>query len=176
MSKKRIVSLAIAICFASPLLAAPPGIPLFKALCVAEKETGFNWTNGAWTPANFKADTKIIAEKIDPVLAAEKSKGLRPIMCDEQKEQAFGDFAATTACYYIRELGSKAIPVVAGAEKCTEYSEKKVLQSISCNRMTFTPDGNFIRFPWHMDIDPSPKNGYKDSLVLTVGKCAKIDE
>ena len=37
----------------------------FKVICVEEKSTGFNWDADNWVQKNFKANKKIIIQKID---------------------------------------------------------------------------------------------------------------
>lgn len=134
----------------------------FKTLCVSENETGFNWVAGDWVQTNFKPGEKLLIQKIvgsTPHCKADVASGM------------FG----TTGCYQIKVLGSPPsfldIP-----EMCDEVSDKNSLTVVHCRKISFHPDGRFIRLPWHSDISDKPKNGLKDSLVLSVGKCSRIIE
>ena len=134
----------------------------FKTLCVSEKETGFNWVSGDWVQANFKPEEKILIQKI---------VGSAPTCKPDVKDGMFG----TTGCYLIKSLGTS--PTFLGIpENCDEISEKNSLKVVHCPKISFHPNGRFIRFPWHADISDNPKNGNKDSLILAVGKCSRIVE
>jgi hypothetical protein len=134
----------------------------FKALCVSEKETGFNWVSGDWVQTNFKAGEKLLIQKIAPK---------EPWCKADTKNGMFG----TSGCYQIKALGS-APSISDIPEMCDEISEKNTLKVVHCRKISFHPDGRFIRLPEHSDISDNPKNGVKDSLALSVGKCSRIVE
>ena len=136
---------------------------LFKTLCVSEKETGFDWQSGNWVQKNFKPGEQLLIQKIagsDPFCKAD-------VTTDKS--------GFSKGCYQIKVLGSPSsfldIP-----EVCDEASEKNSLKVVHCRRISFHPDGRFIRLPWHADIFDNPKNDTKDSLVLSVGRCSRIVE
>jgi len=56
----------------------------------------------------------------------------------------------------------------------------RALHSVTCESssepITFAPDGWFHRAELHEDIENNPKDDYKDSLVIEVGKCAVISK
>lgn len=143
-----------------------------KAICVEEKATGFNWRDGAWVQANFKPGKKILVQRLDLQAYESKPPKERPMLCKEEPSQRFGTITWSTGCYLIKDMGSPTY--MFNAEMCTEMFEGKVLATIQCKRFTFHPDGAFIAFPWHVDIDTKPKDGSKDSLVLAVGTCSRL--
>ena len=67
---------------------------------------------------------------------------------------------------------------------CSEnhFRERKTLTwhvSFSCKShdsgiFHMRPNGHFHSGTVHSDLEPKPKNDYKDSLVIYVGKCASI--
>lgn len=145
-----------------------------KTICVREKATGFNWRDGAWVQANFKPGQQILVQRLDLQVYASKPLKERPMLCNDEPSQQFGTITWSKGCYLIKDMGSPTY--MFNAEMCTEMFEDKVLATIQCKRFTFHPDGAFIEFPWHVDIDPKPKGGSKDSLVLAVGTCSRLAE
>lgn len=151
-----------------------PELPLFKAVCIRDKATGFNWRSGDWIQTNFAPGKQIFIQKIDIVKNSTKPFNERAIFCKEEEGFQSGEFAGSKGCYVIKEAGRETLPI--DGKMCTEFFKNRQLQSISCEKITFHPDGNFIELPWHSDIDQRPKDDYKDSLILSVGKCSKFIE
>lgn len=149
-------------------------ITSFKAICIREKASGFSWKDGEWTQANFKPGNQILVQKLDFQTFASKPIQERPILCQSEPTQEYGNTKISKGCYLIKEVGAPAY--IFSAEMCAEIMEGNAIKSIQCRRLSFHPDGPFIEFPWHADIDPKPKDNYKDSLVLHVGKCSRLAE
>lgn len=167
------------LCIAPLALAQVKPLPPFRALCVSDKETGFNWKAGDWVPVNFKAGTKVVVQKLDLATYESKPFNERPMRCTKE-EMRTGELLAGNArgCYHIKEMGMNP-PLMFNAEVCEEkvdYSSGMVeLVSVKCGQMTFHPDGGFIRLPSHDNVSRMPPKDYKDSLVLSVGKCSRLD-
>jgi hypothetical protein len=149
-------------CVHSTLSAQQSAPRPLKTLCVSEKETGFNWVSGDWVQTNFKAGEKLLIQKI-----------VEPTpYC---KADTTPSSLSTKGCYQIKVLGSPP-SFLDFPDECDEISEKNSLKVVHCRKISFQPDGRFIRLPWHADIFENPKNNTKDSLVLAVGKCSRIVE
>jgi hypothetical protein len=142
----------------------------FKSLCIEDAATGFNWTAGKWKQANFKVGDRYIVSK----LSAEEAKRIAPVQCASEKiAEPFFGMRSVAACYTIKAFGEEVAQYLDG-ETCQESYIDDVLVSVKCERLTFLPNGDFIKLPWHANIGRKPKNDYKDSLVLSVGVCNKI--
>ena len=173
---KRIFAAAVA-CLAS--LTGAQNVPPFTALCLSELEGGFNWEKGAWVHARYKADDKIIVQKIDHVAALKNNTTDIPYRCksiDPELYESSPNFNLREACYVIRDVGTDT-NLLFDAEKCYEsYSKEGVLMDVQCPRFEFSPNGLFIKLPSRasMNLSKNPPNGYKDSLALAVGTCSKL--
>ena len=157
----------------------------FHALCVQEKAAGLNWKDGAWVPANFGGDKrKLLVQKVDFAANASKPHGQRFVFCKaEAKRSQEADYMVVDACYMWREFGTE-LNVMFDADMCREFYIEGKLDHVACssvNRgqgaLTFHPDGNFIELPsgGNLNISAKPKNDYKDSLAIAVGKCSRLD-
>jgi hypothetical protein len=144
----------------------------FKALCIQDAATGFNWESGKWKQANFKAGDRFIVSKLtrDEILKLESASCSPANVPDE-----FFGFRSVSACYTIKEFGEESIKYVDG-EMCEELYTGDVLSGVRCKQMSFLPNGDFIKLPWHSDIRRKPPKDYKDSLVLSIGVCSKISQ
>lgn len=151
------------------------------ALCVSEQSTGFDWNDRKWVHKKFKGGDKYLAKKIsfEKYDTPEKKQSNDLHLCEEPRvrgstksEQFFG---FVEACYEIKEMGRKSD--ILSRAMCDEMWVDGKLKKISCERHTphfyFLPEGAFIVYPWHSDIDQT-KNS-KDSLSIDVGICSKID-
>ena len=159
--------------------------PLFTSQCISKKETGFNWENNWWISINFQPGKIYMARKIDHSDKAFKGKDMMdtPYNCKGIEDRIYdlgffdnGD-KAREACYTTKAHGSSE-SLFFSAEKCHErYDKSGRLKEVQCKQMRFSPDGLFIRLPWEasMDLNPYPDKGYKDSLNLSVGTCARIN-
>ncbi|MBQ0945136.1 hypothetical protein KAK07_17495 [Ideonella sp. 4Y16] len=147
----------------------------FKALCVAEKSTGFNWKSGQWVQANFKAERKLIVQKLDLDKYRTKPAHERPLACSDDAMNSYDSKVLSKGCYLIKEMGSPTF-IMFDSEVCIEAQVGDRLQSVQCKKLTFNPDGAFIEYPWHSDISPKPKDDYKDSLIVSVGTCSRLSD
>jgi hypothetical protein len=152
-------------------------------LCVTENATGFNWRDKKWVQANFKGDVKYLAIKVplEKYRDAESRRTEQSFLCKdpevhhwskETNEKPFDGYVL--ACYQIKRMGSSGGFLDYGM--CQEAWSKGKLTKIFCDKhvspMYFAPDGAFIKYPWHSDIDPTQEK--KDSLALAVGSCSTI--
>ena len=159
-------------------------LPNFKQLCVVDKSTGFYWRNGAWLNTKFKTD-KYIVSKITPPLNREEALKKKDV--EERKafvycrqymtkpEHEEGDFRYFNACLKIQEVGSK----YRDHKICSEFHSKLKEENnwsihFNCEGFNFSPNGNFHMATIHDQLEDKPKNGYKDSLSISVGKCVDI--
>ena len=150
-------------------------VPIFNALCVTDESTGFNWKDGDWVKANFKADKKVLVIKIDMAENNAKPKNERQLRCEAERgfDEGFGS-VINSACYLVKEMGHKPLPYDAGM--CAESFNEGVLKSIECDHFTFLPDGAFVQYSNSEDVSRFPKDDYKDSIYVSVGKCNKINK
>ncbi len=158
-------------------------LPPMTSLCISEESTGFNWRGNRWNQANFAKGDKYIVNKLpsskyDSAKARAESKLFfceDPSVTDLSKPgENFSGWIG--ACYQIKEMGKESYPTLE-SRRCTELWEQGRLKKISCEKhipqFFFNPDGSFIRYPWHSDIEKTAEK--KDSLVVEVGSCSKIN-
>lgn len=138
------------------------------AVCTRELATGFNWENGKWVQANFPSGRKTIVRKIDTSYFTKNPDELRPSECMPSGKR-IEDPYYKEGCYLIENEGIKKSVIF--AEKCTEIIQGNKIHSVQCRNMTFNPDGQFVIKPLHANIEDNPSEGYKDSLVISVGRC-----
>jgi hypothetical protein len=74
----------------------------------------------------------------------------------------------------VKEFGQPTLPMK--AEMCVEEFEKTKIKQVDCSGFIFKPDGSFMQSQTTVDLNPSPKDDYKDSLALTVGTCSTLAE
>lgn len=138
-------------------------------VCQRELATGFNWEGGKWVQANFAGGRKTTIRKIDTSYFEKNPDEISPSVCMNSSANQSGDSYAREGCYLIEDEGLKKSVIF--AEKCTEIYKNGKLFGVQCDQIGFSPDGLFVRHPAHKDIDEQPQDGYKDSLVVSVGKC-----
>jgi hypothetical protein len=150
----------------------------FNILCVEENSTGFNWGNGNWKQRNFK-NNKYLAQKLK-IENPTDTPGKKPesgVCFDSiqyRQESKNNTYDVSWGCYNIRAIGSTFYPY--NSEVCREIWEKpesgtKYLLRVFCNDLYFNPNGWFHRASLHGATGNKPKDDYKDSLVISVGKC-----
>jgi hypothetical protein len=157
--------------------------PPSSVLCMDEKSTGFNWRDRGWVQTNFAANSRFIIRKLDIAKYQNKSteeKWKNDVFFCENPTTAFTNEkdkkfnGVVKSCYEIKDMGSSA--TLTDSQMCSELWRDGQLQRISCRdhspQFYFNPEGAFIRFPWHTDIDKSAAK--KDSLALSVGSCSVI--
>jgi hypothetical protein len=153
--------------------AATKNDQLFKAVCIGEKSTGFNWSNNEWHFARFKPE-KYFIEKLKPERSA------RTLLCwsdaQEKKRHETTDMALDWGCYSVRE-GEHGHGL---AQLCLEewktINDKLLLQTVLCQEndpINFVPDGEFTAVQWK-SAALTENVPYKDSLSVTVGRCSII--
>lgn len=158
-----------------------------SVLCIEEQATGFSWRNKAWTQTNYRPDAKFVARKLDPETYKDRATGratglgvifckdptIFPIPFDLPKNRKFSGYIG--ACYEIKDMGSEAHAL--SRRNCSEYWDDGRIITITCSDHNppthFHPDGAYIRYPWHANIDKDADK--KDSLILSVGSCSKIN-
>ena len=172
MNKLSVAATLLLAVLPSATLAVPRELPVFKALCISEKEAGFNWKAGEWDYAKFKPGRQILIQKLNLAAYASTPAYETPVNCKAEPPKTFLTMTYAKGCYLIKEMGTKTF--VALAETCTEVFDESTLKAIKCERLTFLPDGQFIERPMHDDINPKPKDDIKDSLALSVGKCSPL--
>jgi hypothetical protein len=116
----------------------------------------------------------LLVQKIDVNANSMKPFAERFMLCKPDVSHEFFMGSITEACYLVKEFGRETLPT--HGEMCYETFQNKTLESISCKKITFLPNGSFIELPWHADIDSKPKNDYKDSLILSIGSCTTLSE
>ena len=166
-------------------------ITSLKQLCISDQGTGFNWKKGSWEQVNFVED-RFVVSKIDvPDIPPEGWKGLEPeerlniwitIRCDKSdfREETEGDFRIYHSCLKLQGLGEK----YAKYFECNELhykEENSWVTKFNCrsgpaHSLSMTKDGNFIRSSVPSDLSSDPKNDYKDSLSIFVGRCASVED
>ncbi len=152
----------------------PQTIQPFKSLCIADQESGFNWSNGKWIPAKFEPG-KYILQKIDyEEKMLSKNSTERPMLCskpsatnvDKEKD-------IVRACYAVQKFGG-VIHNWFHANDCYESFKDGKIQEIQCSGVgKFKPNGFFVKLPSYISMDLSTGDE-KDSMVLSVGICGVI--
>ena len=150
------------------------GLKPFTSLCIEDNAVGFNWRNGQWVNAVFAKGDKIIFEKIDYQKADSSNNFMeKPLLCSQPKAHPVpNNFQLITACYSIRKFGDAKSML--NMNDCYESYKDGVLTGIQCkSEGHFLPNGPFVKLPSHVSMDLSNKSE-KDSVVVSVGKCAAI--
>lgn len=159
----------------------PRGASEFTSLCEEAEGTGFNWRNGGWVKTQF-VEEKLIVRKLTSFEQGEQPDGTFVRCFDFLKGEPFtaDTIAWLSGCYRVGKLGQEN-PTTAW---CTEYYRKPgkswALDSVVCKaddfpaELSFRPDGAFTYTFTHSNVDPKPKDDYKDSLKISHGKCSTI--
>ena len=155
-----------------------------KQLCVTDQTTGFNWRKGTWVRTRF-VEEKFIVSKVEPPSRDDISEEttLAYAYCTakflDQREYIHDRIKFYNSCLKIQDLGSKT-PRYAG---CTEVHIRKDDSNkwdvtFQCGTKNFymQPNGHFHKGMIHGQLEPDPKDDYKDSLGIEVGKCASVAE
>ncbi len=159
-------------------------LPNFKQLCVGEISTGLDWKNGNWKPVHFKPE-KYLIRKITPPTFKEaqedKTVRLAHMNCtlSPKKETENDDLKVFSSCISVQEIGREYIDYMACSELHKQNIKTKEWEtSIQCPEepLYFMLDGWFHKGHVHTDISKKPVDGYKDSLSISVGRCADISK
>ena len=156
----------------------------YTALCVTEKSTGFNWEDNNWKQYNF-TQSKYVVNKLNPAEVLE-------FQCSETKDRNKDIYISrldefeTYGCYLIKRLGYDGFDL---KQDCNEkwstypkqdgekYPKIKKLEVVWCsslNDFKFSPNGWFHSNAEVTGSSLESSSKYKDSLVLSVGKCSSI--
>ena len=185
-------ALCLAVCTLGVIAAADEGRRLtsLQQLCVVDQATGFNWNNGNWVLTRFVEEKYVVVKVEIPEYTSDAARKL----FEAQDFGAFFKWASCksdefgeeieldegkfyNACLQVQRIGDKE-PVF---KRCREMHTKldgSASWSISytCDDFHLEPNGLFHRAYVHGDVSPNPEGGTKDSLVLSVGKCASITD
>jgi hypothetical protein len=161
-------------------------LPNFKQLCIADGSTGFNWVNGGWQRANFKPKKYIISKITPPenIEEANKNKDHNEFMSwhichkkmiEEDERQGLSGYRRFNACLKVQQVGKKHYDFKACDEVHIKFKGMKIWRiKISCDDLKIDPNGYFHMAYIHSNLEAKPKDDYKDSLSVSVGKCADI--
>mgnify|MGYP003654778154 CR=1 FL=1 len=162
-------------------IAEDEAIRSFSSLCIEEDSVGFNWEDSDWQQVNFKKDTLIVRKLAGQALEDASASGqcvefMRP------KDRIYEDAGLKTliGCYSTSKIGKVAYPKWC-EELYTKADGSWELWNIDCTDnqlgelISFRPNGGFIRHHISGNVDPNPKNDYKDSLSISHGKCSIIE-
>jgi hypothetical protein len=145
----------------------------FKSLCISDKETGFNWSNGGWVAVNFKSD-KYILKKIDyDSASASNDPSERPLLCKPPEVlYEYKNITSVRACYSFSTFGRPTSAF--DMQDCSEVFNNGRLERVDCKGIgRFKPNGLFIKLPSDTSMDLSDEKT-KDSMVLAVGTCGVL--
>ena len=151
-------------------------------ICIADQATGFNWENGRWVRTQFKEETYVVS-KVEPPkdLAEAQSSGrlLAFLACGSLRDEwpADDNHKIYSTCLMSHEMGRKN-PNFMG---CTEMHTKEVgtdtwVVTFACgdSNFYFERNGHFHLGTVHGSVRAKPEDDYKDSLVISVGRCAGL--
>lgn len=160
-----------------------------QQLCIADQGTGFNWRDGAWVHTRF-VEPKYVVTKINFPDSWEEAKREEntgvylacTLAFSSEEEYALESLKSFNACLKIQEIGDE----LATHFPCKEI-HFKIEEGVAKWRVEFScgnrsrafhmrPNGHFHMSRIHGQLAPEPKDDYKDSLVIYVGKCASIAE
>ncbi|WP_422490725.1 hypothetical protein [Endozoicomonas sp. ALE010] len=139
-------------------------------ICIGDKSIGFNWENKNWVETRFNTDKylvkKISKEMLENDFAYSECHNLLKSKSEDRIDVEYG-------CYNIRTVGEHYYPFE--TEVCTEFwtplDINKKLTQVNCKYFSFRPNGWFHKAFTHSSLEDKP---YKDSLGVSVGKCAKL--
>ena len=140
--------------------------------CESDETVGFNWRDGSWTKVNFRESTYIF-KKLDHRLEDRSVGTCRFSIAGETDLVEKGKFMGLNRCYSVQEFG-EGKPTV---KVCKEYYVDGEIDSIRCgsyNEYAFHPYGQLLLSPHHRNVKSNPKDDYKDSFSIGVGKCAQM--
>ena len=140
--------------------------------CESDAITGFNWRNGKWKKVNFRNAT-FIFKKLDH-RSDDKSVAMCTLLISSKTDTVVDEkFSTLNRCYSVQELGGGK-PT---AEVCREFHFDGEINSVVCgshNEYAFHPYEQLLIAPHHRNVKSNPKDDYKDSFSIGVGKCAQM--
>ena len=161
----------------------------FKLFCVSEKSTGLDWKKNAWIYSKYKGQKYLIRKvKIEPLKILRKgelfpksgacattmSEKINPIV-------EFADYKYDYGCYNIGKFGKEYSNIK--SRLCSQQWKKQgtqlTLTRVNCQQgqedFIFAPNGWFHHSLIHSNLADAPKNDFKGSLFVEVGKCSEIE-
>lgn len=168
---KQIASFAL--CFLSISAHAADMPDEYMLYCKGEKATGFDWRSKDWIETQFRASDYI-------VIKSKENFCLDKINLQINTTKDIMHYKQS--CINIRAVGEKYSPNL--SSKCTEYysdsTKNKWNDFLSCDGFGWSKgnfatefDGWFHKSSFHSNL--LKESDYKDSLVLEVGKCSRIN-
>ena len=159
----------------------------FQQICIADLGTGFNWENGAWKSVNFIKPKYLVTKVSYPDTLPQSSE---PDVSEEQRiyfsctlkleernESTFEQIKIYNSCLRVQEFGDDRSDYYPCDEVHVQRNEGQpwsIAIYFSDDNFYMTPSGHFHTGTIHSQLEASPKNDYKDSLAIFVGKCANI--
>ena len=187
-----LIALLFALCITSAtMLNAREPLSSLRQLCVADDSTGFHWRSGAWKQVNFVKPKYVVSKTSYPNVYPKASKDatneeiLLHVYCTtelrDQMEIDDESFKSYRSCLKVQRVGEEKPQYFPCEEFHVQGSETRDWNvSFSCagtvsqEKFHMRPNGHFHMGRIHGDLQESPKGGYKDSLVIDVGKCVEI--
>lgn len=182
MRKTILTVLTLLSCVSAGAIAQSPDQKYSTTVCAEDMASGFNWESGEWKTARFKSSRKILIRKLARNEVVQTGNFLStPWLCLRADldtiNKILPEQGMRNGCYLVKDFEQKNSSI-SDADVCNErLNSLGEIEKVECERVHFHPQGNFIRLPWlaAMDISSNPKNGYKDSLNIGVGKCSSLD-
>lgn len=146
----------------------------YTALCIVDESVGFNWENGGWTSVNFKPN-KYLVERIEMKEWSAEERSWECLSKYNRKNMELIKMTGSDyGCYNVRRFGSEFYQH--RSELCFELSRDpdKEPEVIMCKNFSFLPNGAFQASSINSELSPTPKDGHKDSLSVSVGTCSKL--
>ena len=142
--------------------------------CESNQNIGFSWRNGEWKRFTFN-DEIYIFKKLDH--RSDEKISSEAMMCSGQIEGetdlVWGGFMWINRCYSVQELGGGEPEVMA----CKERYVDSDIVGVDCGgnaKLSFHPDEQLLISPHHRNVRSRPKDDYKDSFAIGVGKCGRL--
>ena len=137
-------------------------------LCIEEVSNGFNWKNGEYVPTKFTLDKKLIKK------VSNKECSSKPYKYDYM--------GSSEGCYKIDTFGEEESKYAYSCNeiwKTDKENKPEYITQVQCGKfenIRFQPNGNFIFSRTTNDLSSKPKNGQKDSMYISAGKCSIISQ
>lgn len=141
----------------------------YSLICEGEQAVGFDWRNGEWMRTNFKADTYVFDVRKENLC----------FKMEAGDEKTYGGVRFRAVCGNVRDLGSQHVPILSNVchERYSTVAGDAPI-SIECTRgrqyFAASPDGRFQMSTMHASVGNRPKDDYKDSILVTVGRCTMM--
>lgn len=157
------------------LVSNAPAMPdEYTLLCETEQATGFNWEDRKFVRTSFRLQRFIVTRKHSNLCPGITSlEPLEPF--SENIDWAY----SKNVCLNVREFGSEYKPEI--SDKCVESyirpNDGKWMRQFNCDGIFTNIKGEFngyFRTFSDTSVTTNPKNDYRDSLLIAVGRCSVI--